>query len=47
MVWGAWEDFLINKPEWKHSFDVVIMAETLYNKEYYMGLLKLIENCLK
>ena len=28
-------------------FDIVVMSETLYNKEYYRGLLSLVKHCLK
>ena len=29
------------------KFDVVVMSETLYNKDYYMSLLSLVKHCLK
>jgi hypothetical protein len=41
---GKWED--LSKEVEKGSFDVILMAEVLYNKDYYPSLMELITHSL-
>lgn len=43
-VSGSWET-LKGQEELRESFDVILMCETLYNKEYYPSLLEFIRFC--
>lgn len=44
---GSWETILKSQPELCDRFDIIIMCETLYNKEYYPSLHDLLAKCLK
>ena len=49
---GSWENILASdlqneKKPLKDRFDIIIMCEVLYNKEYYTSLTDLIHYCLK
>jgi 2-polyprenyl-3-methyl-5-hydroxy-6-metoxy-1,4-benzoquinol methylase len=41
---GSWEQ-LIHNPSLSGQFDLIIMCETLYNKEYYPSLINFIKYC--
>jgi predicted nicotinamide N-methyase len=41
---GSWADFKV--AETQKRFDIILMAETLYNKDYYTQLFELVKHCL-
>ena len=41
---GSWADFKVAETE--KRFDIILMAETLYNKDYYAQLFELVKHCL-
>ena len=43
---GSWEN-LINQKDLHANFDLILMCETLYNKEYYPSLLNFIKYLAK
>ena len=45
-LWGSWEQ-LAEDQSLKDKVDIILMCETLYNKDYFDSLANIINHCLK